>query len=170
MAKRNPPIILSGNTLIRAYISCATDTDSPAYVMVSFGAASFMFLGGVQLAYRWTLMAMFIVYNISALAESMLVLLAYWSSRSLSDLVVTTGYVASQLRGASSVLNPSSVYEDVARGNTIVIMVFITQVILISFVVRNLQSSEIFRKGTTYIVSPVGNRLIVSRYIPRWDQ
>jgi hypothetical protein len=49
--------------------------------------------------------------------------------------VVTSDILESQMRGIKAELNPSNVYEDLGRGKTIVLMVFITQVILISFVV-----------------------------------
>lgn len=136
MAARDPPVILTGTALLRGYISCAIDSDSPFYVIVSFGAVSFLFLGGIQLDYKWTLLAMIILYTVSALGETVRVLLALSSSRSLADVVVTSGYLASKLRGVTTDLNPSNVYEDLGRGKTIVIMVFITQVILIAFVVR----------------------------------
>lgn len=135
LAALNPPIILTGNALARAWISCAIDSDSPFYVIVSFGAVSFLFLGGVQLDYKWTLLAMIILYTVSSLGETVRILLALSSSASLADVVMTSDILASQLRGVSTELKPSNVYEDMGRGKTIVVMVFITQVILISFVV-----------------------------------
>lgn len=138
MAALNPPIILKGNSLARAWISCAIDSDSPAYVTISYGAAAFLFLGGIQLDYRWTLLAMISFYFVSSLGESVRILLAFSSARSLADVVVTSDFLASKLRGASTQLKPSNVYEDLGRSRTVVLMVFITQVILIAFVVSQL--------------------------------
>lgn len=135
MAAKDPPIILKGNSQMRALISCAIDSDSPFYVIVSYGAASFLFLGGIQLNYEWTLLAMILVYVASAVGETIRVLLAFQSAKSLGDVVVTSALMASKVRGVSTDLRPSNVYEDLGRGRTIVFMVFITQVILIAFVV-----------------------------------
>lgn len=137
MAARTPPIKLTGNALMRALISCGIDSDSPFYVIVSYGSVSFLFLGGIQLHYKWTLLCMIVVYVISALGESARVLLAFSSARSLADVVLTSKFLASKLRTVSTELSPSNVYEDLGRGKTIVVMVFITQVILISFVVSS---------------------------------
>ncbi len=137
MAARNPPVKLTGNTLMRAYISCAIDSDSPFYTTVSFGGVSFLFLAGIQLHYRWTLLVMMAFYTVSSLGETVRVLLALAHGNSLADIVVTSSFLASKLRNVSTELKPSNVYEDLGRGKTIVMMVFITQVILILFVVRD---------------------------------
>jgi hypothetical protein len=109
--------------------------DNFFYTIVSFGAASFLFLGGIQLHFKWTLLAMIVTYTISSVGETVGILLAFKNTPSLQTLVVTSDVMASRMRSIKAELNPSSVYEDLGRGKEIVVMVFITQVILISFVV-----------------------------------
>ena len=134
-------VSFTGTVLLRAMISRAIDNDDPLYTVVSFGAFSFLFLGGIQLSYQTTLVAMLVVYAVASFGDSARILLAVKSATSLQDVVQTSSIVHSSLRkkqqqAASTKLNPSNVYEDLGRGKTIVIMVFITQCILISFVVR----------------------------------
>ena len=130
-------IPLDRNLMIRAYISCALDSDEPFYAIVSFGAVSFLFLGGIQLHYHWTLFAMAVTYSCSAMAEVARILLAFHYTPSLKVLVVEGELLASQMRSIKAELNPTSVYEDLGRGHTIVIMVFVTQALLIMMVVRD---------------------------------
>ena len=130
-------IPLDHNLMVRAYISCALDSDEPFYAIVSFAALSFLFLGGIQLEYRWTLCAMLVTYTCSAIAEVARILLAFHYTPSLKALVIEGELVASQMRSIKAELNPTSVYEDLGRGHTIVIMVFVTQALLIMMVVSH---------------------------------
>jgi hypothetical protein len=107
------------------------------YTTISYGASSFLFLGAIQLNYQWTLLGMLVFYTFTSLGETVRVLLALSHANSLADIVVTSGFLASKLRTVSTELKPANVYEDLGRGTTIVLMVFVTQIILISFVVRN---------------------------------
>lgn len=149
MAALKPPVILEGNLLARTWISSAIDSDSPAYVIVSYGAISFLFLGGIQLKYQWTLLATIIVYIVSSLGETIRILLAVASANSMSDVVVTSDLLTAKLRGVSTQLKPMNVYEDLGRGWTIVVMVFLTQVILIIFVV------SVFPIGLNLLLVPL---------------
>ena len=124
--------------MLRALISRAIDNDDPKYTIASFSAFSFLFLGGLQLNYYWTLLAMIIVYFVASFGDSARILLAFSSATSLRDVIHTSHIVQSQMRTVQTTLNPSNVYEDLGRGVTIVTMVFITQMILIAFVVRHL--------------------------------
>lgn len=133
MAERG--ISVEWNVLLRALISSATDSDEPLYTTVSFGAASFLFLGGLQINFPWTLLVMLSTYALSAMTETARILIAFVYTPSLKTLVETSDIVASQMRSLKAELTPSNVYEDLGRGKTIVLMVFITQVILIGFVV-----------------------------------
>jgi hypothetical protein len=119
-------------------ISAAIDSDSSLYVIVSYGGVSFLFLAGLQLDYEYTFIAMLAFYAFMSLFESIRVLLAYVSANSLADVVVTSDLIKSKLRGVSTELKPTNVYEDLGRGGTIVFMVFATQCILIAFVVSSL--------------------------------
>jgi hypothetical protein len=148
MAERK--IALERNVLFRSYISCAIDSDDPFYTIVSFGAASFLFLGGLQLQFKWTLLAMIVTYTVSSGGETARILIAYFCTPSLKTLVVTSDILESQMRGIKAELNPSNVYEDLGRGKTIVLMVFITQVILISFVVSFVRFGVFHGCGTFF--------------------
>jgi hypothetical protein len=135
MKEREIP--LHGHLWVRAFITCAMALDDPLYTIVRYAAASFLFLGGIQLHFRWTLLAMLLTYTASATAETARIVIAFLSTPSLKSLVVAgDGMLAAQMRGITTQLNPSSVYEDIGRGKTITFMVFITQAILISIVVR----------------------------------
>jgi len=123
------------NLLFRAYISCALDLDEPFYAIISFAALSFLFLAGLQLDYSRTLIAMGVTYTLSALAEVTRILLAFRYTPSLKTLVVEGEILEFQMRTIKAELSPSSVYEDIGRGNTIVVMVFFTQILLIMMVV-----------------------------------
>jgi hypothetical protein len=124
-----------GNLASRALISATIDSDSSLYVIVSFSAVSFLFLGGIQLDYEMTLVAMIASYSVTSLGESLRVYLAYKNANSLKDVVHTSAIVQSTLHNVSMDLNPSNVYEDLGRGITIILMTFVTQLILIAFVV-----------------------------------
>jgi hypothetical protein len=124
-----------GNLASRALISATIDSDSSLYVIVSFSAVSFLFLGGIQLDYEMTLVAMIAFYSVTSLGESLRVYLAYKDANSLEDVVHTSAIVQSTLHNVSMDLNPSNVYEDLGRGKTIILMTFVTQLILIAFVV-----------------------------------
>ncbi|KAI2493623.1 hypothetical protein MHU86_20911 [Fragilaria crotonensis] len=52
---------------------------------------------------------------------------------------------SSMRKAVETELKPANVYEDLGRGRTIVIMVFITQAVLISFVVIDIMSSQTFK-------------------------
>jgi hypothetical protein len=136
MAERN--VTLEKHVLLRAYISCAIDSDDTFYALVSFVAASFLFLGGFQLHFKWTLLAMILTYTVTSVGETASVILAVRNTPSSKELIVTSDTMGSRMRNLKAELNPTSVYEDLGRDKTIVLMVFITQVILIVFVVRSL--------------------------------
>jgi len=141
---RKKKIELQGSDLMRAYISCAIDSDNPFYVIVSYAAASFIFLGGLQLDYEWALLAMISTYVITSSGEVVRVLLAFQHAESLEKLVVTSDLIAAKIRGVSTDLKPANVYEDLGRDRTIVMMTFCTQCILIAFV-----CIDIYEKPTT---------------------
>jgi hypothetical protein len=140
LAKLN--VSFQGLTILRAMISRAIDNDDAAYTIVSFAAFSFLFLGGLQLAYQTTFVAMIIVYIVVSCGDSLRIVLAMLNANSLADVIQTSSIVHSKLRAPKAVLNPSNVYEDLGRGATIVNMVFITQVLLIAFVVRLVHSMQ----------------------------
>jgi hypothetical protein len=123
---------------IRAMISAAIDSDEPAYVVVKMGAQSFLFLGGLQIDYQLTFSVMLGYFAFESCGDSLRVLIALNEATSVSDLVVASSGIRSQIRqNKTAQLKPTNVYEDLSRNKTVVFMVFVTQCVLISFVVSS---------------------------------
>jgi len=133
---------LVGSTLVRAMITVGIDSNEPTYTIASFSAVSFLFLGGLQLNYHFTFSLMIGLYVFTSGGDSLNVILAFYGSTSMKDLVVTSDILKSQLRTVTAQLNPSNVYEDLGRGWIIVLMVYFTQLILIGFVAADVYGSE----------------------------
>jgi len=137
---------MRGYDLYRGWIACAIDNDSPYYTITSFSAISFLFLGGVQLDYENTLLAMIIYYFFVSFGDSLRVLMAYWTYESLHQVQIlseqATGLMSKREEAErekdgkfeTMELQPSNIYEDMGREKTIVVMIFLTQIILVSFV------------------------------------
>jgi len=125
------------NLKIRMMISAAIDNDRNRFVMVTYSAVSFLFLGGFQMNFEYTLLLMFLFYAFSASLETIRLLLAYHSvsDKNHDDLVISSAVLCTKFKEHSTKeLKPGNVYEDLGRNLTIVTMIFITQVVLISFV------------------------------------
>jgi hypothetical protein len=120
---------------LRTMLSALIDNDEPVYAIVKMAAQSFLFLGGLQLNYTVGLYAMFAYFAFESCGDSFGVILAFYEANDFSDVVVTSNSVRKELNAKTMTLQPTNVYEDVGRDLNIVTMVFITQLILISFVV-----------------------------------
>mmetsp|Transcript_32430 Transcript_32430/g.38752 ORF Transcript_32430/g.38752 Transcript_32430/m.38752 type:complete len:372 (+) Transcript_32430:71-1186(+) len=135
------------NLKIRMMISAAIDNDLNRFVMVTYSAVSFLFLGGLQVAYQSTLLIMFIFYTFSSSLESVRIMLAYKSvgDGDQRNLRISSKSMRDKFLEYSEkkVLKPANVYEDLGRNLTIVTMVFITQVVLISFVCFDMRNSNV---------------------------
>ena len=139
---------MTGDLLIRAMISTAIDADEPFYTITSFAAFSFLFLGGLQLDYSLALTVMLISFAVTSLGDAIRVILALRNATTLADATVSSRLMASSIRKAvMTELKPTNVYEDLGRGRTIVFMVFVTQAILIGFVVSCLCVDSDMRLG-----------------------
>jgi hypothetical protein len=137
---------LHGADLLRGMIACAIDNDSPYYTIVSFSSISFIFLGGIQVDYQNTFLAMIGYYCIVSAGDTLQVMLAYWKYGSLSDVFIVSDMDTGlkdkhkedkeekDQRFETMELEPSNIYEDMGRETTIVFMIFATQIIFISFV------------------------------------
>jgi hypothetical protein len=121
---------------IRAMISAAIDNDSPRYTVTKIAAQSFLFLAGIQLNYELAFIIMLFWFGFESSLDGFRILLSFTEYRDFDDLVVTSDSMRKQIKKTSSQLTPGNVYEDLSREPYIVIMVFLTQGILISFVVR----------------------------------
>jgi hypothetical protein len=123
---------------LRAMISAAIDSDEPAYVVVKMAGQSFLFLGGLQLDYQLTFSVMLAYFAVESCGDSLRVVIAFNEAASISDLVIASSGIKSQIReNKTAQLTPSNVYEDISRNKTVVLMVFVTQCVLISFVVSS---------------------------------
>jgi hypothetical protein len=132
-----PDIPFTGNLRIRGMISVGTENEHPGYVMINFAAFSFVFLGCIQLDYELGLMLQLFVYFFTAFAQTFGVLLGYWSYDKVTDLIPTSSSMAHAIKNGAAhggKIKPSSVYEDLGRRINIVVMVFLTQLIMITLV------------------------------------
>lgn len=128
-----------GRLLLRAMISAFIDSDDAGYVIVKMAAQSFFFLGGLQYDYELTFIVMLGYFAFESCFDTLRILLAFSEVKSLKDLIVTGSNLQSlireSLKAPTIVLSPTNVYEDLSRPKSIVLMVFITQCVLIAFVV-----------------------------------
>mmetsp|Transcript_52779 Transcript_52779/g.63609 ORF Transcript_52779/g.63609 Transcript_52779/m.63609 type:complete len:155 (+) Transcript_52779:471-935(+) len=122
---------LEGVDLIRAMISCAVQNDSPSYSVARFTGESFLLLGGFQLNYRTTFVVMSGIYLFFAFGEYFCVLLTVSKFDSLQKAINENKERDITL----TKLTPKNVYQDFSLNPAITTMVFITQFILIFFVV-----------------------------------
>jgi hypothetical protein len=93
---------------------------------------------------------MIIVYTLTSFAQTFKVLLAYWETDNMKDFIPSSGTMANNLKLVallaqfnpksdvknSYIIHPQTVYEDLGRDIKIVLMVFLTQALMIAFVVR----------------------------------
>lgn len=134
--KRQFQHLFTGSLMVRGMISAAIDVDDPGFTVTRLCATSFLFLGGLQLDYEYGLIALLGAMGLLSSLDILRVLLAFREVDSLSDYtaVVTSKKIQRKTRNITE-LKPTNVYEDLTRARSIVVMVFITQCILISFVV-----------------------------------
>eukprot|EP00980_Cylindrotheca_fusiformis_P020247 scaffold7317_cov114-Cylindrotheca_fusiformis.AAC.3 len=162
---------LEGSDLLRGMIACAIDNDSPYYTIVSYSAVSMIFLGGIQLDYRNTFIAMICYYAIVSCGDSLRVLLAFYKYRSLSDVFIFSEMDAGlkdkhkedleekDRKFETMEVSPSNIYEDMGRERTIVFMIFATQVIFVVFVCLDVYRADVVRCIDGTPDCPVGGTL-----------
>jgi len=126
---------------LRAMISAAIDNDSPSYTIIKMAAQSFVFLGGIQLNYEMAFIIMLAFFTFESSLDVFRTMLSFFEYKDFDDLVVTSNSMRHQIKKTSTQLSPGSVYEDLSRHQYIVIMVFLTQAVLISFVVVDIFDS-----------------------------
>ena len=125
------------NVMLRAVIAAFVDNDNPRYTCCKLISQSFFFLGGLQWNYEYSFISMLAWFTFESFLDTSRVLLAFKQATSLKDLVVASKSMRRDLKSrATAKLSPTNVYEDISRDKYIVFMVFITQTVLISFVVR----------------------------------
>lgn len=132
-----------GTVRFRSYLSAYIDSDTPLYTIAKMASQSFIFLGGLQMNYRLTFSIMLAFFALESSCDSLRILLSFREANSLDDVVVTSKEMRTELRRHPlTILQPNNVYEDLTRKSLIVGMVFVTQAILISFVVTDIFGSE----------------------------
>ena len=130
------------NLKVRILISAAIENDNDLFSILTYTAVSFLVLFGIQQDYTltWTLMIVF--YVLVSSLESIRVVLAYlsvhYNAKGHGELVFSSENMYEQFSKMSKdqVLKPKNVYENLGREYYLVFMIFITQVVLITFVVR----------------------------------
>lgn len=129
---------LRASVRIRCYLTAYIDNDDAYFTIAKMASQSFIFLGGLQLKYTWTFSLMLVFFTAESCCDSLRPLLSFFVSKDLDDVIVASKEARTELRKHPlTVLEPSNVYEDLTRNSLIVTMVFFTQIILISFVVRS---------------------------------
>ena len=126
-----------GSYRLRCLLTAYIDNDSAQFTCIRMAAQSFLFLGGLQLSYQLAFLGILVVFTLESCCDSLRVLLCYRDVVDIRDLVVTSKFLRAELRHypVTTTLVPSNVYEDLTRGGFVVAMVFLTQVLLIGFVV-----------------------------------
>jgi hypothetical protein len=131
------PLRTSWSLFLRAIISTAIDMEEPFFTIASYSMISFLLLGSLQSNFGITLTVMIGFWCIGSLGDPLRVILAVADASSLSDVMLSSAIMESAIRKiVSTELKPTSIYEDLGRERTILCMVFMTQLLLISFVVR----------------------------------
>jgi hypothetical protein len=140
-----------GTITIRTLISAYIDNDDPWFVIQKYTAQSFWFLGAMQLHYGAAFTSMMVVFGLESLLDSMRVVIAYHESQSLKDYIPTSDHFVKVKNRSSIELQPTNVYEDLTRPPMIALMVFVTQVLLLSFVLTDLKHTPTYTclDGTT---------------------
>lgn len=133
----------SFNLAVRAMISALIDIDSPVYTIVKTTAQSFLFLAGIQLNYETAFIVMLAYFAFESSLDAFRTLLSIVEYQDFNDLVVASNRLRTQIKKTNTQLTPSNVYEDLSRASYIVVMVFITQALLISFVVGFLRGNVV---------------------------
>jgi len=146
---------LSGKDLLRGMIACAIDNDEPYFTIISYGATSFFFLGGLQEDYQTTFLVMIGYYFVSSLGDTARVLLAYTQYPTLADVQLFSdmdtnlkekreeGEKEKDKTFETMEIVPNNIYEDMGRPRTIVFMIFATQILFICLVCFDVYSTPL---------------------------
>jgi hypothetical protein len=127
-------------TKVRAMISAAIDNDSPVYTIVKISAQSIMFLAGIQIQYHTAFIVMLLFFTFESSLDTFRTLLCVYQYKDPNELVLTSADLKKDINTDANItqLQPTNVYEDLSRVKYVVFMVFVTQFLLISFVVRSM--------------------------------
>lgn len=152
------------NLKVRVMISAAIDNDKNLFAMVTYTAVSFLILWGIQLNYQIALKVMFCFYFVASSMESIRVILAYksvdFNDEGHGELVFSSELMHDTFdKFKEKLLEPKNVYEDMGRKLYLVCMIFVTQVILISFVCIDMTEDSVTKCLDGTAGCPVGGTL-----------
>jgi hypothetical protein len=162
---------------MRVIMSTIADNDDPIFTMVRVSSQSLLFLAGFQVNYLLTLVVMCVYYTVISVTDSLRVIISLNEADRLQDLVEVSKrdrrFLASTLtlmaksNGTTNVaidLKTQNVYEDISRNMTVVMLVFLTQSVLIAFVVVDafgLETHTVMDKTNNVpIVGTLGSYLV----------
>lgn len=131
----------NGALRLRVLISAAIDTDETFFTVLKFATQSFYFLGALQINYQIAFIIMLVFFALESFLDALRILIAFFEATSLADYTAVSRSIKRKARNKTQ-LDPTNVYEDLTRERTVVAMVFITQGILISFIVVDVFDTE----------------------------
>ena len=122
-------------TMISAYVD---HHESPGYAISRVSTKGLVFLAVCQVNYHVGFWFMLGFVLLESNLDTLRVFLGYWNCKGLGSVQVIADEEIRDLQGTlATTLEPTNVYEDLTRPQSIGIMVFVTQVILIWLVLRD---------------------------------
>ena len=159
--------------LFRAALVTLGDDDEPLFTILRMMSQGFLLLGGFQIDYHTTLLVLLGIYFFISLRDTFRVLVAYHANKKVDDYVVVSKrqeQIVVQSKQANNKsswieLKTKNIYENLSRDFVVVAMVFVTQALLIAFVIVDVYHSKernksIFSSDEVPVVGTRGSYLI----------
>lgn len=139
---------------VRAAISAYSDNDSSSFTIIRTISQCLWLLVGLQYDYKLAFLILMTIFAIESAGDSLRVLLAVHEAHQNDDGKILGGSSRNMLdthdieshkgKEDNSVyrMAPGNIYEDLTRDDSIVVMVFVTQVILTSLVITDIYRSD----------------------------
>mmetsp|Transcript_45554 Transcript_45554/g.110857 ORF Transcript_45554/g.110857 Transcript_45554/m.110857 type:complete len:403 (+) Transcript_45554:78-1286(+) len=122
-------------TMLSAYVD---HHESPGYAILRMSTKGLVFLATCQINYHVGFWIMLGFVVLESNLDNLRVFLAYWNCKRVQSVQVIADEEARDLQGTlATTLEPTNVYEDLTRPQSIGVMVFVTQVILIWLVLSD---------------------------------
>ena len=152
---------------VRIMITAAIDSDDPVYTIIKICAQSILFLAFIQIDYRTAFIAMLAFFTFESCLDTVRTLLCVYEYKDHRELYSTSSRMRQDINNDddedddsdAKQLHPTNVYEDLTRVSYVVIMVFITQTLLITFVVIDIMNSSTHSCPDGTAGCPVGGTL-----------
>jgi len=141
--------------ILRTFLAALIDGDDAMYTIFSQTATALLLLGGFQLHFGVAYAAMLVFYFAVSMIDLIRLLVAYKHYSSLKELVVTTNYhkvdenekagkkkkrkkdIYFSNNRAAVTIEPSNIYQNIARNGMMVTIVFISQFCLLTFIMHD---------------------------------